>query len=107
MEIVTGAGAFLAPQAGRTAEYREQLRVPALSLGTYSIAAGGVDGQSPHGEDEIYMITAGRARFVTDTGEAAVGPGDVIFVPAGEAHRFVDITEDLAALVFFAPPESS
>jgi mannose-6-phosphate isomerase-like protein (cupin superfamily) len=27
----------------------------------------------------------------------------VIFVPAGEEHRFTDITEDLALLVVFGP----
>jgi hypothetical protein len=27
----------------------------------------------------------------------------VVFVPAGEAHKFTDITEDLALVVIFAP----
>jgi hypothetical protein len=27
----------------------------------------------------------------------------VIFVPAGEEHRFVDVVEDLALLVVFGP----
>jgi quercetin dioxygenase-like cupin family protein len=31
--------------------------------------------------------------------------GKRIYVPAGEEHRFVDVTEDLAVLVTFAPPE--
>jgi mannose-6-phosphate isomerase-like protein (cupin superfamily) len=31
------------------------------------------------------------------------GPGRTPFVPAGEDHRFHDVTEDLAVLVFFAP----
>jgi hypothetical protein len=31
----------------------------------------------------------------------------VLFVPAGEDHRFVDIRSDLAVLVLFAPPEGS
>jgi hypothetical protein len=28
-------------------------------------------------------------------------------VPAGEEHRFVEVTEDLTVLVVFAPPEYS
>ena len=32
-----------------------------------------------------------------------VGPGRTLFVPAGEDHRFHDVTEDLTVLVFFAP----
>jgi len=31
-----------------------------------------------------------------------VEPGSVVFVPAGEAHKFTDITEDLALVVVFA-----
>jgi mannose-6-phosphate isomerase-like protein (cupin superfamily) len=83
------------------------LDVPDMSVGTYSIPAGGVDDQTPHTEDEIYVVTAGRARLVTGAGSADVRSGDVLFVPAGEEHRFVDITEDLALLVVFAPAYKS
>jgi hypothetical protein len=44
---------------------------------------------------------------------AAVGqdqtivPGCVIFVERAVEHRFLDITEDLTLLVFFAPPEGA
>lgn len=76
-----------------------------MSVGTYSIAAGGTDDQGPHTEDEVYVITAGRARLKTSSGEFPVEPGASVFVPAGELHAFVDVTEDLAALVLFAPPE--
>jgi quercetin dioxygenase-like cupin family protein len=31
----------------------------------------------------------------------------VIYVPAGEVHRFTDIAEDFTALVLFAPAEES
>jgi len=34
-----------------------------------------------------------------------VAPGHAVYVPAGEPHTFVDITEDFAAVVVFAPPE--
>ena len=36
-----------------------------------------------------------------------VGPGMVAFVPAGEPHRFVDITDDLHVLAIFGPAERS
>jgi len=100
MRIVDGAGAFTAELPNH---YVEHLRVPDLSVGTYSIPAGGVDDQTPHTEDEIYVVTAGRARLVTPSGSAEVGPGAVVFVPAGEEHRFVDVREDLALLVVFGP----
>ena len=44
---------------------------------------------------------------MTASGTAPVGPGSVIFVPAGETHRFTDITEDLALVVVFAPQYGS
>ena len=92
-------------EAGFTpSEYVEQLRTAEMSFGTYLIPVGGVDEQTPHAEDEIYVVTRGRARIVTPGGSADVGPGSVLFVPAREEHRFVEITEELALLVFFAPP---
>jgi mannose-6-phosphate isomerase-like protein (cupin superfamily) len=107
MQIIADAGSWAPPPAGAPNDYVEQLTVPDLSVGTYRIPAGGVDDQSPHTEDEIYVLTAGRARIVTPGGAADVGPGAVIFVPAGEEHRFVDVTEDLALLVVFGPAYGS
>ena len=106
MQIIAGAGGFTAPPEGGRF-YLEHLRVPNLSVGTYSVPVGGADTQRPHAEDEIYVVTAGRARFVAEDGQAQVEPGTVIFVPAGEDHRFIDVTEDLAVLVIFGPAEGS
>ncbi|GII04260.1 cupin domain-containing protein [Planobispora takensis] len=107
MEIIKGAGQWAQPAAGAAGDWVEHLKVADLSVGTYCIPAGGTDGQSPHTEDEIYVVTTGRARIVTPSGEAEVGPGAVIFVPAGEEHRFADVTEDLALLVVFGPAYGS
>jgi len=87
--------------------YVEFLRTGSLSAGVYRLPAGAVDGQSPHTEEEIYFVTAGRARFASGDRDTAVRTGDVVFVPAGEAHRFHSIEEDLEVLVFFAPAEGS
>lgn len=105
MEIIAGAGVF-AP-FDRAPQYVEQLRTADLSFGTYSLPAGSVDTQAPHNEDEIYVIVGGQATFWTPTRIVPVVPGSAIFVPAGEPHRFTDITRDLAALVFFGPAEGS
>jgi mannose-6-phosphate isomerase-like protein (cupin superfamily) len=108
MQVITGAGKFTAPAGGATTtHWAEQLRVPDLSVGTYSILRGGTDGQIPHTEDEIYVITAGRATLEAGGQSVPVGPGSVIYVAAAEVHRFTGITEDLAALVLFAPAEES
>jgi quercetin dioxygenase-like cupin family protein len=107
MQLIDGAGRYTKPVAPFGTHWVEQFRVPDLSVGTYSIPAGGTDDQDPHTEDEIYVVTAGRGSFESGGKRVAVEPGSVIFVGAGEVHRFADITEDLAALVLFAPAEGS
>jgi len=86
--------------------YLEFLRVPAMSAGLYVLAAGASDKQKPHAEDEIYYVLRGKARMRVTDDEFQVASGQVIFVPAHAEHRFFDITEELALLVFFAPAES-
>lgn len=87
--------------------YIEHLSVPDLSVGVYRIPVGGTDPQSPHTEDEVYIVLAGRAVLRCDSGDAPVAAGSVVFVPAGEAHRFTDITDDLEVVVVFGPAEYS
>src|SRR5262249_27510533 len=94
-----------ARQAAGDKLYLEFLRVPALSTGLYVLPAGGTDPQKPHTEDEVYYVISGRARFTCERQETPVRAGSTIYVAAGDAHRFHDIEEDLAILVFFAPAE--
>ena len=86
--------------------YQEFLRVPAMSAGLYVLPAGGDDPQRPHHEDEMYYIVRGRARFRAGDQEREVSAGTVLFVAAEVEHRFYEIKEELAVLVFFAPAES-
>jgi quercetin dioxygenase-like cupin family protein len=86
--------------------YREFLRVPAMSAGLYVLPAGGADPQRPHHEDEMYYVVRGRARFKAEKEDREVGAGSVIFVAREVDHRFYDVKEELAVLVFFAPAES-
>jgi mannose-6-phosphate isomerase-like protein (cupin superfamily) len=92
-------------QSGRP--YLEFLRVPALSAGVYVLQAGATDQQQPHKEDEMYYVVSGRARMKVGSDDRAVSVGSVIFVEANLEHRFYDIKQELTALVFFAPAESS
>ena len=86
--------------------YREFLRVPSMSAGLYVLSAGSTDLQRPHHEDEMYYVVRGRARFRASDEDQEVSSGSVLFVAAEVEHRFYDITEELAVLVFFAPAES-
>jgi quercetin dioxygenase-like cupin family protein len=86
--------------------YDEFLRVPAMSAGLYVLPAGADDPQRPHREDEMYYVIRGRARFRAAGEDREVSAGSVLFVAAEVEHRFYDIAEELAVLVFFAPAES-
>ena len=107
MQVIEGAGRYTAATGGEHNHWAEHMASADLSVGTYSIPAGGLDDQVAHREDEIYVVGSGAATLVTDSGTAEVGPGSVIFVPAGERHTFADVRGDLALVVIFAPPYGS
>jgi len=90
--------------------YLEFLRVPTMSCGIYVLAAGAEDKQQPHREDELYYVISGCGRMVLHADgqqqDREVKAGDVIFVKAGEEHRFHSITSELTVLVVFAPAET-
>lgn len=65
----------------------------------------GRDTQQPHTRDEVYVVRAGRARFVTPELDRPVGPGDLVFVPAHSEHRFEDMAEGFSCWVLFYGPE--
>ena len=106
MRIIEDAALFTPPGESPN-HWVERFAVPDLSVGTYSIPAGGIDDQAPHHEDEIYVVITGRAILESDSATAAVQAGSVIYVPAGENHAFTQITEDLTLLVIFAPAYGS
>lgn len=73
-----------------------------------------VDRQTPHLEDEVYVVLSGRGRLSVQTAWAGDGdpgpvtthdlaPGSAVFVKRGEAHCFHDVTETLEMFVVFAP----
>ena len=94
-----------AARASSGRPYREFFRVPDLSAGIYTLEAGATDLQSPHTEDELYYIVAGRGVISVGDETRPVVPGSVIFVAAGVPHRFHDIAERLEILVMFGPAE--
>ena len=64
-----------------------------------------IDKQTPHTRDEVYLIVSGTGQFVNGPDKHAFGPGDLLFVPAKQEHRFVEFTEDFASWVLFYGPE--
>lgn len=87
--------------------WSEFLNVPSMSMGIYQLAAGAIDGQQPHTEDEAYYVISGRGKFRCGGAEKAVQAGTILFVERHIEHRFFDVTEDLTILVVFSPAEHS
>lgn len=63
-----------------------------------------VDLQHPHSRDEVYVVIVGSGQFVRDGVSQPFEAGEVLFVPAGMEHRFVNFTEDFATWVLFYGP---
>ena len=77
-----------------------------MSGGLYVLAAGATDTQRPHHEDEMYYVVRGKGQFRAGEEDREISAGSVLFVAAEVEHHFHDITEELVALVFFAPAET-
>ncbi len=105
--VVTLAAAKVAPipPGARSAEL---MKHGSMKLRFYQ--PKGVDPQTPHDQDEIYIVQSGSCTVVSGPAEEklerrAVGPGDAIFVPANHVHRFLDFSADFAVwVVFWGPP---
>lgn len=94
---------ILAGQRAGEDPYVQFLNRGSMSLGLYVLPANTEDTQTPHLEDEIYYVVAGRGDILVDGERRPVQPGSIVFVEKHVDHRFIDITEDLSILVFFAP----
>ncbi len=95
-----------AERAANEGAYLQFLRERNMSVGLYALDAGDTDPQTPHAQDEVYMVMSGRAAITVGGETTEVARGSVVYVPAGVPHRFHHISEDLRVLVVFSPPES-
>lgn len=64
-----------------------------------------IDTQTPHKQDEIYVIIKGHSSFFRNGERVACKKGDVLFVPAGMEHYFENFSDDFATWVIFYGPE--
>jgi mannose-6-phosphate isomerase-like protein (cupin superfamily) len=82
--------------------------VTAFAHGSMAVevyAPVGNDPQTPHAQDEIYIVQSGRGEFVAGGERHRFGPGSAFFVPAGVPHRFEQFSEDFVTwVVFWGPP---
>jgi len=73
-----------------------------MRVGLY--APKGTDDQTPHDQDELYIIASGSGWFVKGMDRIAFAPQDVLFVEAGVDHRFEDFSGDFSTWVVFWGP---
>jgi mannose-6-phosphate isomerase-like protein (cupin superfamily) len=85
-------------------------RLSALLLGHGTLelryyAPRGEDKQTPHTQDEIYVIASGQGSFVRAGERVPFQTGDALFVAAGVEHRFEAFSDDFATWVIFYGPQ--
>jgi mannose-6-phosphate isomerase-like protein (cupin superfamily) len=81
----------------------EVMRHGSMALRYY--APRGNDPQTPHAQDELYLVASGRGTFACGGKRVAFGPGDVLFAAAGVEHRFEAFSGDFGTWVVFYGPE--
>lgn len=83
--------------------FAKMLEHGSLSVEIY--APRGHDPQTPHEQDEVYVVMSGTGEFVNGGERCAFSEGDVLFVPAGVEHRFERFSDDLVVwVIFYGPP---
>ncbi len=85
------------------ARFAIPIRHGTMSVEVY--APLGEDRQTPHRQDELYIVISGQAEFVKEGVRVAVGPQDLLFVEAGAQHRFEHFSQDFATWVVFWGPD--
>lgn len=93
---------------GRVADSDDSLYGILLEHGTLELGyykPDGVDEQSPHDRDEVYIVSSGSGYFVVGEDRQPFAAGDALFVAAFAVHRFEEFTADFAAWVIFYGPE--
>ena len=82
--------------------------VEAFRHGTMSLVLftpEGADHQTPHGQDELYVVVEGSGVLEVAGEPFPFAVGDALFVPAGREHRFVEFTPGLKVWAVFWGPE--
>lgn len=67
-------------------------------------APRGHDPQTPHAQDELYVVAQGQGVFWDGESRQPVSPGTLLFAAAGRPHRFEDFSPDFAVWVMFYGP---
>ncbi len=103
MRRLTPSDALAALHAKQDKPFLELFQHGTLTVEIYE--SKGVDLQKPHNRDEVYVVISGGGYFVNGESRLPFEPGELLFVPAGVAHRFEEFSEDFVTWVIFYGPE--
>src|SRR5689334_16854438 len=71
-----------------------------------NIPAHGEIGTEVHDVDQLLIFLEGTGEAVLEGGIRTIKPGDLVFVPAGTEHNFLNRgTGDLKLFTIYSPPE--
>lgn len=84
-------------------QFHYPVRHGSMRVGLYSPKE--MDDQTPHTQDELYIIASGSGWFVKGGESIRFQRQDILFVEADAEHRFEHFTEDFATWVIFWGPE--
>jgi len=101
--ITVDQAAAQLPDLGTPLRFATMLQYGSMSVELY--APRGYDPQTPHKQDELYVVLSGSGEFLNNGERQPFGPGDVLFVPAGVEHRFENFSDDFQTWVIFYGPE--
>jgi len=82
--------------------------IEAFQHGTMSVilyTPHGKDYQTPHEQDELYIVIKGTGELIVEDTVHVFKTGDVLFVPAGKEHRFENFSEDIITWAVFWGPK--
>lgn len=98
---VAAAAIFSAEKAAKA----DLFAGPHLCVGLICFEAGQSQRVHTHaGADKVYVVMSGRARLTVGDETREVGPGAVVWAPAGVPHGVAEALERTVLLVGIAPP---
>lgn len=65
----------------------------------------GKDYQTPHEQDELYIVVQGKGVLEVESIAHSFDKGDALFVRAGEEHRFTEFSDDIQLWAIFWGPK--
>lgn len=71
------------------------------SMSLILFAPQGNDYQTPHDQDELYIVVSGTGILESGGVPHQFKTGDVLFVPAKKAHRFIEFSSDIQMWAVF------